>query len=277
MEAFDAVHTADEPGPLKGLCTIVMPEAHLKEFAFQHAVELNSENYPLALEQSSEEPPDPQTLAAAMETFRRWPKGMRLRVHFMEGDPVVHRRIEEIALEWCQYANVEFRFGAGPDAEIRIAFNPHWGSWSYMGTDCSLPQLAGRPTMNLGWLTPTTTEVEYRRVVLHEFGHALGLVHEHLSPAAEIPWDEKKVIAYYKRTNGWNEDYIRANVLARSKADAFTRFDPLSIMLYPVPKELTIGGFEIPWSNSELSALDREFIAQMYPFSDGRSSAAKAG
>jgi serralysin len=131
--------------------------------------------------------------------------------------------------------------------------------------------------MNLGWLTPTTPEVEYRRVVLHEFGHALGLVHEHLSPAAEIPWDEKKVIAYYKRTNGWNEDYIRANVLARSKADAFTRFDPLSIMLYPVPKELTIGGFEIPWSNSELSALDREFIAQMYPFSDGRSSAAKAG
>jgi hypothetical protein len=104
MEAFDAVHTADEPGPLKGLCTIVMPEAHLKEFAFQHAVELNSENYPLALEQSSEEPPDPQTLAAAMETFRRWPKGMRLRVHFMEGDPVVHRRLEEIALEWCQSA-----------------------------------------------------------------------------------------------------------------------------------------------------------------------------
>lgn len=252
---------------LKGLCTIVMPESHLKEFAFQHAVELNSDNYPLALAEGFDQPVDPQTIAAAMETQRRWPNGMALRIHFIDGDPAVQRRVEEIVVEWGQYANVKFAFGAGPEAEIRIAFKPNWGSWSYMGTDCSLPQLAGRPTMNLGWLTPTTPDVEYRRVVLHEFGHALGLVHEHLSPSAEIPWDEQKVIAYYKRTNGWDENYTRSNVLARSKADAFTHFDPHSIMLYPVPKELTRGGFEIPWSNSELSALDKEFIGKMYPFS----------
>jgi hypothetical protein len=55
-------------------------------------------------------------------------------------------------------------------------------------------------------------------------------------------------------------------VLAKARADAFTAFDPQSIMLYPVPKELTKGGFEIPWSNSELSALDKEFIGKMYPF-----------
>ncbi len=253
---------------LKGLCTIVLPDASLKEFAFQHAIELNSDNYPLELEAGFDldQPADPQTIAAAMETRRRWPNGMTLRVHFLEGDPAVQEKVAAIAGEWRQYANLTFVFGAGPEAEIRIAFKPNLGSWSYMGTDCSLPQLAGRPTMNLGWLTPTTSVAEYRRVVLHEFGHALGLVHEHLQPNADIPWDEQKVIAYYKRTNGWDENYIRSNVLAKARADAFTAFDPHSIMLYPVPKELTKGGFEIPWSNSELSALDKEFIGKMYPF-----------
>ncbi len=247
---------------LKGLCTVVMPETRLREFAFQHAVDLNSDNYPAEL---GDQPP-PQLIAAAMETRRRWPAGMALRVHFLAGERAVQRHVEEIVAEWSQHANIQFVFGAGPEAEIRISFNPNSGSWSYMGTDCSLSQLAGRPTMNLGWLTPTTPLVEYRRVVLHEFGHALGLVHEHLSPAAEIPWNEAKVLDYYRQTNGWDEAYTRSNVLARSKADAYTRFDPHSIMLYPVPKELTRGGFEIPWSNSELSALDKEFIGQIYPF-----------
>jgi len=120
--------------------------------------------------------------------------------------------------------------------------------------------------MNLGWLTAETPEIEYRRVVLHEFGHALGLLHEHLSPTADIPWDEAKVISYYQRTNGWKEEYIRSNVLAIPASDRYTEFDKHSIMLYPVPRELTKNGYEIPWSNSELSATDRKFIAEIYPF-----------
>jgi hypothetical protein len=35
-------------------------------------------------------------------------------------------------------------------------------------------------------------------------------------------------------------------------------------MQYPVPKELTIGGFEIGW-NRELSEMDKSFIAKIYP------------
>ena len=116
----------------KGLCTVVMPETRLREFAFQHAVDLNSDN--ALLEEQ------PQLIAAAMETRRRWPVGMTLRVHFLEGERAVQRHVEEIVAEWSQHANVQFVFGAGPEAEIRISFNPNSGSWSYMGTDCSLSQ-----------------------------------------------------------------------------------------------------------------------------------------
>lgn len=53
--------------------------------------------------------------------------------------------------------------------------------------------------MNYGWLYPDTPDQEYSRVVLHEFGHALGAIHEHQHPEAAIPWDKPKVYEYYAR------------------------------------------------------------------------------
>ena len=50
--------------------------------------------------------------------------------------------------------------------------------------------------------------------------------------------DEQAVLAFYRETNGWTDAYTRSNVLRPVGADAFTRFDPKSIMLYPVPQEL---------------------------------------
>lgn len=197
---------------------------------------------------------------------KRWQPGTTLRVTFLEGDPVVQKRVIAIAMEWSNYANIRFDFVADPQADIRIAFDPRAGSWSYVGTDCRLLQLKGKPTMNLGWLRPTTRNTEYRRVVLHEFGHAIGLEHEHLSPNATIPWDEQAVFAFYRETNGWTDEYTRSNVLRPVAADAFTRFDPKSIMLYPVPKELLRDpAAAVPWSNTELSELDKQFIGEVYP------------
>jgi hypothetical protein len=59
--------------------------------------------------------------------------------------------------------------------------------------------------MNYGWLTSATDEAEYRRVVLHEFGHARGLTHEHQSPAMNIPWNRPTVLDDYRRTYGWSQ------------------------------------------------------------------------
>ena len=49
--------------------------------------------------------------------------------------------------------------------------------------------------MNYGWLTPDSDDDELRRVVLHEFGHALGLIHEHQNPEGGIEWNEPAVKA----------------------------------------------------------------------------------
>ncbi len=50
-----------------------------------------------------------------------------------------------------------------------------------------------QPTMTFAWLKDDNEDEEYERVVLHEFGHALGLDHEHQSPNAKLRWNKVEV------------------------------------------------------------------------------------
>ncbi len=201
----------------------------------------------------------------ALVTGKLWKNGRRLRVAFLDGHDEVKARIEPIAREWSEHANIEFDFGNHAEAEIRISFELA-GSWSYLGTDALTldPEAA---TMNFGWLRPDSGEADYQRVVLHEFGHALACIHEHQNPAGGIPWDVDKVYAHYGGPpNNWPKAQVHRNLLLRYEEGltSHTEFDPDSIMLYPIPAELTIGGFEVGW-NTALSKTDRKMIARMYP------------
>ncbi|HEX7240719.1 MAG TPA: M12 family metallopeptidase, partial [Longimicrobiaceae bacterium] len=118
---------------------------------------------------------------AALRTARRWSVGKQLRVRFMNGDSLLKERVFNTALEWTKYANVRFVRSEDADAEIRIAFTTDGASWSFVGTEAEEKSL-GRHTMQFGWLTPYSAPSTLRAVVLHEFGHALGLVHEHQQP-----------------------------------------------------------------------------------------------
>ena len=196
-----------------------------------------------------------------------WQPGQTLRVRFLDGDPDVQQRVAAIAQEWTQYANLTLAFGDDPAAEIRISFAPG-GSWSYVGAQAQMiPE--DQPTMNFGWLTARTEEEEFRRVVLAEFGHALGMVNEHLQPNAAIPWDEAAVIAYFSGPpNYWSEEQIHSNLLNKYLPEDLAvpkPFDPRSVMMIPVDNALTAGDYEIPGRNSELSVIDQRAIAQLYP------------
>ena len=207
----------------------------------------------------------PVPLEAAGPKSSWWPAGQRLRVRFLGGDAGVQARIRAIAEEWMRYVNIVLDFGNDPHAEIRIAFDTNDGSWSYVGTD-NLGIGQGSATMNYGWLTPTTAEWEYRRVVLHEFGHALGLSHEHQSPVAGIPWDKAACYTYYGNTQGWSHAEVDQQVLNKMNAAQtnYTAWDRDSIMEYAVDDQLTIGTFSVDW-NQELSGVDRQFVSDRYP------------
>src|SRR5207253_8077324 len=130
-------------------------------------------------------------------------------------DKTVQQKVEHYAHTWEQFANIKFVFGNDPNAEVRIAFDPSSGSWSYIGTDVlTIP--AGQPTMNYGWLTPTTDDTEYSRVVIHEFGHTLGCIHEHQNPAGGIKWNKAQVMHdLMGPPNNWSADQVENNMFRR--------------------------------------------------------------
>ena len=207
---------------------------------------------------------------AALRT-KLWPVGQVIRVKFMDSlSNTLRLRIEKAAREWELYANVRLQFVRRGKAEIRIGLNPREGSWSYMGRDALYLDSLSK-TMNFGWFTDRTPDYEIRRTTLHEFGHALGLIHEHQNPLQNIQWNVEKVYTYYAQTQGWSRQDVDQNLFRKysSTQTQFCRYDPLSIMHYSVPKQLTLDGFEVRW-NYQLSVEDKGFIGRMYPFKGPR-------
>jgi serralysin len=230
---------------------------------------------------STERPPPPPTIRRDERTelawakLYTWGKGSNLTICFVGGDPKVRQGVHDAAQGWLKYANINFVFvgdcgdSSNPirnQSQLRIGFDPTTGSWSQIGTLAKKVPLNAM-TMNFGWLDSNTDVTEYHRVVLHEFGHALGCIHEHQSPAVVIDWDKPKVLSYYWRTNRWNAAKVKVNIFDRAdSADTGnTPFDKYSIMEYYFAPELTKNHVELP-NNSELSELDKDMIGRLYPF-----------
>ena len=210
----------------------------------------------------------PGKTRAALLKDAIWEPDATISVAFLEGDLELHKRIRSVAEQWIEATSARLRLlwrPVGADATIRISFG-FAGSWSRLGKQAELVEDQSLPTMNFGWLTPDSTDLAVQEVVLHEFGHALGLIHEHSSPEANIPWDRKAVIRELSLPpNSWSVAQIEHNVLrGYDRADVrATPFDPDSIMLYPIKSEWTDGKL-VTKNNTKLSARDIELIRSTY-------------
>lgn len=189
---------------------------------------------------------------------------VRVSVAFLDGSE------KQQSKAWSRFQDIdalapglEFVRVAGVSADIRVSFACS-GHWSYIGT-WARSVAKGKATMNLE-LSSSDPESEWNRVGWHEVLHAIAFGHEHQSPIASIPWNEAKVIDYYRRTQGWTEQQIREQVLNRAWVDELltSGFDPKSIMMYPVPADLTDGKLEVGW-NTILTERDKQLLREAYP------------
>ena len=222
---------------------------------------------PLLLQQAQQQ--IPQAAARAVSYKPKyglyWSNGGTIRVKLMGGSNYVRDRVRHYAKEWTRHANLTFQFVSYGQADIRVSFVQNGSSWSVIGKQ-ALQVNQNEATMNFGWLNDQTPEYEFRRTILHEFGHALGLLHEHQNPTGGIPWDEAAVYSHYRQTQGWDSQTTYANVIQKASRNAtqFSAYDPQSIMHYPVSARLTNGHYEVGM-NQALSTTDQAYIRKVYP------------
>lgn len=188
-----------------------------------------------------------------------WATGSVLRIGFLGGTAAQIAAVKQYAPEWTQSANLTFTFPATGPYDCRIAFSSAGGAWSYVGTDCKLVTSQTQPTMNLGWIG--------RDVICHEFGHFLGLFHEHQNPDGGICWNEANVIASLSGPpNNWSVAQIRFNVLDKlNPGDVLTSaWDKVSVMHYNIPANWTCNNTAIS-GGLIISQADKDFIRARYP------------
>lgn len=235
----------------------------------------------------ADKPKKPGT-RAVYQPSKKWVPGQEIRVKFLDGDEYQKTKVMEYAEIWEEYANIDFVFVTSGPAEIRISFTMDKGSWSYFGKDSAIQSQVKTESgnqfvrdttgasMNFGWFNDKTPDEEYRRTTLHEFGHALGLHHEHQNKNQNIQWNEEAVYAYFAK-QGWSREKTQSQVLKRYGNDSQITngvYDPLSIMHYYYPPELIKGGVKVR-ANTDLSENDKKIIEEMYPFDDSVATVTK--
>jgi hypothetical protein len=191
-------------------------------------------------------------------------KTSALRVAFLDGDAATQRFVLDVAKEWEQGLNLTFSESKDSNAELRVTFTGN-GVWSKVGTRAG-SVANGRPTMGLNGVTLTTDANLRRAYVLHEFGHALGALHEHQRPGVPLTWKPEIVYPYYLNTYGWSEEQVKKEVIRPLQYQDLVKspeFDRLSVMMYPVLKDFTKEGFVQPW-NSRITDTDRSLMATFY-------------
>lgn len=206
-----------------------------------------------------------------VDPYYLWDNGSTLKVRFMSGSPLMRDKVKSYAKEWEQYANIHLEFVDYGDADIRVNLDDKGGHNSVIG------QLAkGIPqdvkTMNLD-TTDFATYDAMHRTVLHEFGHAIGLLHEHYSPLAGIPWNKELVYQELGKSQGWDKMTVDVN-LFQQYALTYTHgtsYDRTSIMHYPVLARWTTNGYAVPWNNN-LSVGDKALVASLYPKEGNRTT-----
>ncbi len=169
-----------------------------------------------------------------------------------------------------------FKFFSDPrsfpaDKHIRISFASHSGS--ILGNHADYQ--SDHATMNLkGLLQPHLGEREIKRLILHEFGHALGFEHEYRSkfwPYGNAALQQIRERCYPQMESiGYDESSARShcdkiNSPLNNRNALTTAYDERSIMNYAMSFTQNDGKVKTIPANFELSLLDKYAIKRWYP------------
>jgi hypothetical protein len=204
----------------------------------------------------------------------RWDKGQTLKIYFVNGDQIQQQTFMDIANLWI-IDGVSLKLETTSDkkgSHIRAWIGPIKNEKSESIN--KYESLIGKQSMNPNYrdkVTFTVADVTDQSRMLHEFGHALGLVHEHFHKDFPYHWNREAVYNDLKELGGnWtNEAYVNRNVFHEDpegklpKDDEVTPFDGSSVMIYPIRSNWTVEKKGFTWGK-ELSEGDKATIRKLY-------------
>ena len=191
----------------------------------------------------------------ALEYSRKW-----LQANGQEKLNVQKQAVKAVLNRYKGLMTLKFDFVEDSrNADIRILFKADNASWAFIGTANKSAKGEHGEQVHFGWFDIAT--------IIHELGHALGMIHEHQNPigGVTIDWDKRKVYKYFRCSQGWSDEMINNNILNPEDETTLNGscFDPLSIMLYEYPACLTKNGVGTRF-NQRLSAFDTYWLHKNY-------------
>lgn len=195
---------------------------------------------------------------------------IRIGVAFLNGTDFQKAAVKKYASEWLVASgagNIDFVFGDTSRKHIRISFEvaPNFNQ-SLIGRQATMRTDPSAATMQLGDVREDVAVSRMQGVIRHEFGHALGMRHEHQHPDAGIKWNKPNVVADLS-AYGWSNQKVQTNIF-----DVLTRsyvcrgaptYDTKSIMIYPISADWTLDGYAVV-ANTEIVEADLKCVHSLY-------------